>query len=271
MQFLNMRTNRGLSRLDLSQSLRKHHDKTWLQMGIQVLVAIVLGWHGQWLNAEPIVYRVDFAATWSRTTHPTAYPSGGGHFSSLVGGVHSDRTQFWAPGQLASDGIELMAERGGVQLLAGEVQRAITAGDALATVFGSATNSPGSASTTFEVNSDFPFITLVTMIAPSPDWFVGVHDLDLRVGNGWAEQIVVDLWGYDAGTDHGLDFISADIDAVPRQPIRLLGSPFRTSDPALGTFTFTRVTSIPEPMGGPCLALLLLFGRQSLRRFQDGP
>ncbi len=39
---------------------------------------------------------------------------------------------------------------------------------------------PGSTSLDFELTEDFPLVTLVAMIAPSPDWFIGVRNLDLR-------------------------------------------------------------------------------------------
>ncbi|MEO7974606.1 MAG: spondin domain-containing protein, partial [Thermoanaerobaculia bacterium] len=56
-------------------------------------------------------YEVVFHSTWSTATHPGAFPDGG-HFSPLVGGVHDQTVRFWRPGELASSGIEQMAERG---------------------------------------------------------------------------------------------------------------------------------------------------------------
>lgn len=183
-------------------------------------------------------YRADFNATWSAQTHPNAYPTNA-HFSALVGGVHNNQVEFWAPGGIASVGIERMAELGATTQLRDEVQSAINAGTASSVILGSGVTSPGSTSVNFDVLPAFPLVTLVTMVAPSPDWFVGVHGLDLRDGQGWKRQVTVDLFTYDAGTDNGVNFTSADIDAVPRQPIALLGAPFAASDPRLGTFTFT--------------------------------
>lgn len=198
-------------------------------------------------------YNVSFNATWSAATHPGAYP-GGAHFSALIGGVHSPAAGFWAPGGIASGGMELMAERGGTSLLAQEVQRAITAGVASSVIRGPGALSPDSVSTEFEVSSAFPLVTLVTMVAPSPDWFVGVHDLDLRQGGRWVDSWVVDLRAYDAGTDDGAAFTSTDIEANPRQPIALLGAPFATVGPVLGQFVFTRLTPVPEAPAWQLLA-----------------
>lgn len=196
------------------------------------------------LTAATIQYNVKFDATWSQASHPGAYPSGA-HFSALIGGEHSDAVSFWTPGQLASAGIEQMAEIGGTTALRTEVQMAINAGTASAVIQGSGINSPGSTTVTVNVSPQFPLVTLVTMVAPSPDWFVGVHGLDLRDGAGWNNQLTVDLYAYDAGTEQGTGFSLSNAATVPQQPIALLGAPFASGSPRLGTFTFTRLS--PEP------------------------
>jgi len=190
-------------------------------------------------SAQTVGYRVEFEATWSAATHPGAFPAGG-HFSPLIGGVHGDAVEFWQPGGIASDGIESMAETGGTGLLAGEIDAAIRSGTAESLIQGVGIGSPGGTSASFEVSAAFPRVTLVTMVAPSPDWFVGVHGLDLREGEGWKEELQVDLFAYDAGSDLGTEFTSPDADAVPRLPIALLGAPF-SGTPRLGTFRFVRL------------------------------
>ena len=82
-------------------------------------------------------------------------------------------------------------------------------------------------------------VTVVSMLAPSPDWFVGVSGLDLRAGDHWVQQLVVPLVVYDAGTDSGSNFTSSNSPTFPRQPIaELTGFPVE-NDPPFGTFTFT--------------------------------
>ena len=129
-------------------------------------------------SAATASYTVTFDATWSQATHSNAYPPGA-HFSLLIGGVHNDQVSFWSPGGLASAGIEQMAEVGGTTALQAEIQAAINAGTGSTVIQGSGILSPGSTSVSFEVSDAFPLVTLVTMVAPSPDWFVGVHNFDL--------------------------------------------------------------------------------------------
>jgi hypothetical protein len=197
---------------------------------------------GAWMDAaaaSTASYTVTFDATWSQQTHPGKYPPGA-HFSPLIGGVHNGQVAFWAPGALASPGIESMAEVGGTTTLRNEVQAAITAGTASAVLQGGGVNSPGNTSFTFQASTEFPLVTLVTMVAPTPDWFVGVHGFDLRDGGGWKNHATVDLFGYDAGTEEGVNFSLSNPATVPPQPIALLRVPFAPTDPRLGTFTFTR-------------------------------
>ena len=189
-------------------------------------------------------YRVVFNATWSPSTHPANFPPGP-HFSPLIGSVHDDGVTFWALGETATRGIEVMAETGGTSPLTIEINAAVPQ-NALAVINGRGVNeSPGSATIQgVTVREDFPLVTLVTMIAPSPDWFVGVAGLSLMGDDGrWLDELQVVLYPLDSGTDSGTSYRSANSDTSPKQPIRGLKgiSPF--SDAPIGTFTFTRVTA----------------------------
>ncbi|MFO1500521.1 MAG: spondin domain-containing protein [Verrucomicrobiota bacterium] len=124
-------------------------------------------------------YEVIFDATWSQTTHPQDWPAPG-HWSGLVGAVHNDRVQFFQEGQTASEGIRLMAERGQQDTLLNEVAPALQSGAAQFQLRGQGISvSPGMARLTFPepVRRDWPLVTLCSMVAPSPDWFVGVAGL----------------------------------------------------------------------------------------------
>lgn len=197
-------------------------------------------------------YTVTFDASWSATTHPTAFPAAA-HFSGLIGGTHDDTVQFWTIGGLSSPGMESMAELGGKSTLSSEVSAAIAAGSAGEVVSGgSIFPSPGSASAAFTVSQAHHLVTVVAMIAPSPDWFVGVDGLELLVNGDWADELIVSLAAYDAGTDDGTTFTSPNADSQPQQPISLItGFPFASGVP-LGTFTFTRTDSPPawSDLGG---------------------
>ena len=190
-------------------------------------------------------YIVTFNATWSQATHPSNWPANP-HFSGLVGGTHNDSVHFYRVGETASEGIRLMAELGQKPVLLNEVAAAITNGTAQLQLNGGGINpSPGSVFHYFPqpMRRDFPLVSLVSMIAPSPDWFVGVDSLSLLDNGQWATNKTVSVFGMDAGTDSGVSYSSPDQATVPRGVVTEF-----TDFPALvngvivpfGTFTFTR-------------------------------
>jgi hypothetical protein len=189
-------------------------------------------------------YEVTFNAEWSPATHPQDYPAGA-HWSGLVGGTHNAETNFWSEGQMASDGIKDVAELGSKTRLLAEVDAALRAGTVFNTLSGGGIGSgSGSVKLTFSANREFPLVTLVSMIAPSPDWFVGVSGLSLIENGAWVQNKVVTLFLYDAGTDSGPSYASANQVTSPHQPIKQF-----TTFPALvngsivpfGTFNFRKL------------------------------
>lgn len=193
-------------------------------------------------RASVAEYTVTFDMTWSAVTHPSAYPPNA-HFSAMIGGTHDASTSFWHLGGLASLGIEQMAEGGAKLPLLGEVQQASDAGSAFSQVNApSGGDSPGVRQASFVVSSTHPEVTVVAMIAPSPDWFVGVDGLALWDGSSWAESVLVSLEACDAGTDDGTDFIAPDQDTTPPEPITAFSGPPFAGTPALGTFAFELVS-----------------------------
>ncbi len=160
-------------------------------------------------------FKVTFNAQWNGDDFPTHYPSGA-HWSPLVGTVHNEQVIFWAPNdQPASAGIENMAETGGTSVFNDEIQIAKDAGYSQGRIqAGGIGAGVGSTSVEFSTSSTYPLLTLATMIAPSPDWFTGVHGVSLQDVNGnWIQNQTIDLKLYDAGTDAGLSFSSSNSDS----------------------------------------------------------
>jgi hypothetical protein len=183
-------------------------------------------------------YLVTFESTWSAQTHPEAFPTDA-HFSRLTGAVHAPGVSFWEVGLIASEGIRAMAEGGATAPLRAEVEaygaRAdFVEGNPIPT-------SPGTASVEVSVSEERPLVTVVTMLAPSPDWFVGVSGLDLRRGDAdWADVIFYDLQVQDAGTDDGASYTAADAPRAVWAPIGPVAYP-PLGATTVGRITFTRV------------------------------
>ncbi len=194
-------------------------------------------------NPSSATYLVEFVATWSATTHPTDFPASA-HFSALFGGTHNAAVSFWDVDSLASEGIERMAEMGRRDTLQAVINRAIDVGTACNYILASNVNpSPGTMTPrTLDVDTNFPLVTLVSMIAPSPDWFVGTTGLNLFEQGAWVTQKAVTLYAYDSGTDSGTTYTAPNDDTQPPEPIaRIEISPFEVSGTVVpvGTLTLT--------------------------------
>ncbi len=190
-------------------------------------------------------YEVTFTAIWSNATHPDSNFPSNPHFSKLIGATHNNKDALWKPGEKSSDGIESMAETGGTDKLTEEINNLIVVGKAFSVIFeddGNIADTPGCAKISFTIHTSFKYVSLVTMIAPSPDWFVGVNSINLLNSDGtWKEKLVVELYAYDSGTDNGNTFNSEDSDTSPADDIALITvTPFPTGGAPIGTFTFIK-------------------------------
>ena len=107
-------------------------------------------------------------------------------------------------------------------------------------------------STKIMVQNMDSMVSLISMIAPSPDWFVGVDSYDLCGMNGWKESVTMDLLPWDAGTGEGLTYRPKTGDTMPVNVIMRI-TPNSNSDigkhanVTFATVTFTRVEMTTPP------------------------
>ncbi len=186
-------------------------------------------------------YDITFTAAWTTTVTAGGVPSGA-HFSRLIGGVHNDQVVFLQDGQMASAGVESMAEIGGYSTLRSEVNAA--GANRLRVLQGTTDFLVPTATATFSgvvLTTEHPRVTLVSMIAPSPDWFVGVSGLSMLDSSGeWKQSFTVNLYPWDAGTEEGTEFSLSNSATNPQGNITSIRNTGKFSDTAIATLTFTR-------------------------------
>jgi len=233
---------------------------------------IWLGLMCRFVSAE-VVYRLDIEATWSPTTHPGAFP-GGAHFTRIVGGTHNDLVTFWEPGEMATPGLESVAEVGGTSLFSNEIQTAIANGTAASAIAAPRLSGlPNSTSSSFSISESHPLVTLASMVAPSPDWFVGVTGLTLRENDAWLGRVTIDLDAYDAGTEEGEIFSLSNPATTPQDVIRRITTGPLASLPPVGTITLTiqpNELAGDFNLDGVVNGDDALFWQAGLRNFPDG-
>lgn len=206
------------------------------------LLVSVLFFSSNLLNAQDAIYKIEFISNWSSTTHPTDYPSTSAHWSSLIGATHKDAGPLFEVGQEATNGVEQVAETGGTSIITQEINTLIAADLAYEMINGSGLGSgPGTITiNNVDVDADFPFLSLITMIAPSPDWVAMIANEKLTDSNNdWLPSISIDVYATDAGTDGGITYTSSNANTSPRDPISSLQNTLPFSDQIIGTFEIT--------------------------------
>lgn len=186
-------------------------------------------------------YTITFNSTWNETDHGTLPPTA--HWSDLVGATHNSDVKFWELGQLASPGIEDVAEMGSNANFNSEVNTAIGNSDAdqwLQAGFSPFAAISSATLSNVIVSANYPLLSLAAMVAPSPDWFVGIDSFSLLdMSNNWKTSVVLDMFVYDAGTEEGNAYSLSNPDTVPAVPVfsRINITPF--NDQKIGTLTIT--------------------------------
>lgn len=191
-------------------------------------------------NPDAIKYKVTFTFNWSKQNYPENYPSNA-HFSPLVGWSHIS-SNFFAVGTTASQGIKNMAETGAVATLDAEISTRIANKEGFKLIKGNGLPS-GTGNITVEVlvNKENSYVTLATMIAPSPDWYVAVVGVNLLQGGAFVAEKTVEAFAYDAGTDSGVDYTSTNEITNPRGKISKITTPPLNGNGAIATAKFVKL------------------------------
>jgi len=175
---------------------------------IITLLALGLGFQAQ--AAESQKYEVTITTNWNSADH-MGFPRNA-HFSPVVSASHNSNYSLFPKGGKATSGFEMVAEVGQAGELENEVRRARTAGNVFkknvtSNQFFHPSRSDARESQTFtiEVSKEHPYLSFVSMIAPSPDWVIGISNLRLySQDQGFTDGVTSrPLFAYDANTESG--------------------------------------------------------------------
>ncbi len=211
-------------------------------MKLKLSLLILFIFSASLFSQSEATYTITFTSNWSNATHPSNNFPANAHWSKLVGATHNNEVVFFKMGDLASPGIENVAELGSNTVFFSEINTAIGNGFSNLLIDGDALSTPLGDIIISDVitTEEFPLLTLISMIAPSPDWIIGVDGLSLLDGNGdWIENMTMDLYAYDAGTDDGTDYNSPNQDTNPQEGISSLQGVAPFSSEIIGTLTIT--------------------------------
>lgn len=189
------------------------------------------------------IYNITFNSNWNATQH-TSIPAND-HFSNLVGATHKNENVYFELGQNASLGIKNVAELGSNSAFMNEVQNSINTKEWYNVSFSPNNAAFGSATiSNVEVTEEYHLLTLISMIAPSPDWFIAINSLNLRneSNTDWKDSFTMDVFVYDSGTDSGNNYNSANSVTNPQVGVfKINNAPFNGNK--IGELVVTFVSS----------------------------
>jgi len=196
---------------------------------------------------DSATYTMTFTGLWTADDITDSSLPGGAHFTQVVGATHNASTTLWQSGREASPGVEGVAELGSTGLLLSEISSNPDTDGAIRTD-ASRINPTQAVPTTFAINKSHPLVSVLSMVAPSPDWFVGVSGESLydSVAGQWRPRVSMDLYPYDAGTEDGEDWSLNNPASSPRAPITSIRNTGRFRDNPLARVTF-ELQSPPPP------------------------
>lgn len=196
-----------------------------------------------------VEYTVVLKSRWTAANHPFEYPAAGAltgpHFSGLIGATHNASYTLFAEGARPTPGLENLSEQGKHAPLDEEIRAAAGRG-AVGALFesGPLKDFGDSLVTTIRVDSAHPMVSLVAMIAPSPDWFTGAASVPLMENGAWVPSRTIELNAYDSGGDDGATYKAPDRDTNPKKPTMLARTRHFVADGAprpVATLTLRRL------------------------------
>lgn len=133
----------------------------------------------------------------------------------------------------------MVAETGATFVLQQELS---AAGDMVGDVkVGPAPDAVDTVNLRLKVDCSTNYFSFITMVAPSPDWFIATANRALTNSNGQFINVLSgDLLVYDAGTDSGPMLTSPNQPTNPRENIAPLNQPPFAGN-AIGRFTMRRL------------------------------
>ncbi|XP_034038079.1 spondin-2a [Thalassophryne amazonica] len=231
-----------------------HLTSGWLQQLLLILMKLSLTFAGplrpinstECTAKHPASYIVVFTGHWSPQAFPKQYPlfRPPAQWSKLIAVSHNCHFRLWQEGAAASVGVQNFAELGvTVELMkeAKEARKKRTVGAMYRTA--GIPNGIGHSSTELLMQPRYSLLSLMVKVIPSPDWFVGVDGLNLCHGDHWRQEVSVDLYPYDAGTDSGFTFSSPNFVTDPAENITKITSQM-PNHPA-NSFYYPRLKELP--------------------------
>ncbi len=167
-------------------------------------------------------YQVKFIGNFSEDIFPGENFPSDPHFSPVNVVSHTKEFALFPTGTLATEGVKIVAETGNPAQLTEELNAAQMVSSVLAFTKSGPIDGSEVVNLNIKVKADSPYISVLSMIAPSPDWVVGVNNFKVYRKGHFIKRAYIPLYAIDAGTDSGADYSSANEATNPPERIHYL-------------------------------------------------
>lgn len=171
----------------------------------------------------PVKYRVTFTALWNVNTHPVNYPSDAS-FSPFIAYSHKASSDLFTVGLIAPESIRILAENGLLTRAGEDIDILRSSDRALDRTTGDGVSYPRSSEAILGFDDAHTMATVLAKISPSPDWYVAATNVQLYSNGAWVDSLTVETAAYDAGSDMGTTFDSADQPTNPLSAISVINT-----------------------------------------------
>lgn len=160
-------------------------------------------------------FEVSFYGQWSADVYGDLFPDNA-EFSSFVGLTHAKRNSLFSIGRTASSGLAEYCKSGVSTELETEINKLNNGNPYPVLVKTESITAEGDIKATFNTNLRQRYFTCVGKIAPSPDWFVSIENIDMRLLSNKGSGMTVLFKVNDAGVKDGLSFTVSGNDTADR-------------------------------------------------------
>jgi len=174
-------------------------------------------------SSQSVRYNCVFENQWNEDRHPNDFPTDNQravHWTKQILASHDSSYHMWKEGVLANKGVKNLAEAGGIATILKELQDGgnsydIGYGKYLYALDPKVTYEP------LKMTSNKRYVSAISKLVPSPDWFSGFHDFNAvnEKSDTWYQEFVIPIYPFDAGTEDGDTYNTVNSVTVPAQPI----------------------------------------------------
>jgi len=178
------------------------------------------------LTIPRVQYDCVFENLWNKQNHPYQFPDLQSnsivHWSKQILVSHNEDYTLWKEGEMATEAIQKLAEKGAVGSILEEIQQNKDYDSEIGYDKYLYALDPKVEYEPITMTSSNRYLSAIAKMVPSPDWFSGFHDFNCinEEDDVWYKEFRIPIYPFDAGTKVGNNYNTTGADTIPQRPIK---------------------------------------------------